>query len=215
MRIKNVQILFLFNSKVTELSNSKWKTIYMNKSRRNGKYECWARNLIRYSRTSEKRDDSISNRWKCRFRFARKRVESERHETVCAHETRYRRWNSTVLHPRLLDTIVSHRYPPSSVSNRQPLVAPSPQPSFIGNRMKGFTSETLRFSRLEEHGFPPFLGSPFWQVWQGCTGNTDKLDGIKFLPLEKYRVRWFVGGIFFWKSRGDPSLSQVTNDHWI
>lgn len=170
-------------------------------------------------RTSEKRDDSISNRWKCRFRFARKRVESERHETVCAHETRYRRWNSTVLHPRLLDTIVSHRYPPSSVSNRQPLVAPSPQPSFIGNRMKGFTSETLRFSRLEEHGFPPFLGSPFWQVWQGCTEArpeiTDKLDGIKFLPLEKYRVRWFVGGIFFWKSRGNPSLSQVTNDHWI
>lgn len=40
LRIKNVQILFLFNSKVTELSNSKWKTIYMNKSRRNGKYEC-------------------------------------------------------------------------------------------------------------------------------------------------------------------------------
>lgn len=120
----------------------------------------------------------------------------EARNSVRSRNTRYRRWNSTVLHPRLLDTIVSHRYPPSSVSNRQPLVAPSPQPSFIGNRMKGFTSETLRFSRLEEHGFPPFLGSPFWQVWQGCTGNTDKLDGIKFLPLEKYRVRWFVDGIF-------------------
>lgn len=39
LRIKNVQILFLFNSKVTELSNSKWKAIYMNtnKSRRNAK----------------------------------------------------------------------------------------------------------------------------------------------------------------------------------
>lgn len=122
-------------------------------------------------------------------------------------------WNSTVLHPvlhpRLLDTIVFHRYLPSSVPNQQPLVAPS--------SLHWQPYERIYFPRRWD--FLVFNHGDFLPVSQTfLTYLTrvyarpeiiDKLDGIKkFLPLEKNRARNSLME-YFGKSRGNPSLSQV------
>lgn len=103
--------------------------------------------------------NKVRNVWQ-RLRLIGRNVVSEDETWRKATPVRARNgWNSSVLHPRLLhDRIPSL----STLLCFQP-TSPSSHPLHTGDRMKGFTSETLRFPRVA-----PFL-TPFRQYDKDMT----------------------------------------------
>lgn len=146
---------------------------------------------------------------------SRGRKEEEGTKTTRVRTKHVIGWNSTVLHPvlhpRLLDTIVFHRYLPSSVSNQQPLVALSSHPLHWQPYERIYSRDVEIFSSRATD-FP--VSQTLLTRVYARPEITDKLDGIKFLPLEKNRRRKEIRRWNILENPAETLLYRKLSDHW-